>query len=61
MPQRLPLQQLHSDQGAAFVLADVMNGADIGMIEGRGGAGLALEALQLLEVEMLLVGTWRRR
>src|SRR5437867_7608483 len=38
-----------------------MNGADIGVIEGRGSTGLALEALQLLPIDMVLVGIWRRR
>jgi hypothetical protein len=43
------------------VLVDVMNAADIGLIEGGGGAGLALKPLQLLTIDMLLVGTRCRR
>jgi hypothetical protein len=32
----LPLQQLHSDEALAFMLVDLVDRADIGMIE-RGG------------------------
>ena len=48
--QGLALQQLHSDEGLAFVLADFVNRADVGMVQRRGGAGLALEAFQGLTV-----------
>ena len=34
MLERLPFQQLHHDEGLAFVSADVVNGADVGMVEG---------------------------
>ena len=44
--ESLALQQLHADEGLAFVLVDVVNGADVGMIEGGGGLGLSLEPLQ---------------
>ncbi|HEV8523761.1 MAG TPA: hypothetical protein VGQ71_04625 [Terriglobales bacterium] len=44
--QRLALHQLHSDEGLAVVLADVMNGADVRMVEGGGGRRLALETLR---------------
>jgi len=43
--QRLALQQLHADEGLALVLVDVVDRADIGVVEGRRGPGLALEAL----------------
>jgi hypothetical protein len=43
--QRLPMQALHDDEGAPLVLADVVDGADVGMIQGRGGLRLTLEAL----------------
>ena len=46
----LPLQQFHGDERPAFVLVDVVDGADVGVIEGGGGLGLALEALQGLMV-----------
>ncbi len=43
--ERRPVDQLHDDEAAAFVLADVVEGADVGVVEGRGGAGFALEPL----------------
>jgi hypothetical protein len=43
--ERGSLEQLHDDEVMAFVLADVMNGADVRVIEGRGRARLALEPL----------------
>src|ERR1700689_66600 len=46
MPQRHPLKTLHSNEGPALVLADVIDGADIGMIEGRGRLGFATKASQ---------------
>ena len=35
---------LHGDEGLAVLLADVVNRADVGMIQGRRSLGLALEA-----------------
>ena len=46
----LALQVLHDDEGLAFMLVNVVNGADVGMIERRGRAGFALEAFQRLAV-----------
>ena len=43
--QGLALQQLHHDEGLAFVLLDFVDGADIGMIQRGSGLRLALEAL----------------
>ena len=44
--QRGALQVLHDDEGAAVLLADVVNRADVGVIQGGGGAGLAPETVQ---------------
>ena len=44
--QRLPLQQLHRDEVLAFVLVDVIDRADVGVIERRSRLGLALESFQ---------------
>ncbi len=40
-----PLENFHDDEVLAFVLVHVVDGADVRMVEGRGGAGFALEAL----------------
>ena len=45
VPQRLPLQQLHGDEVLAVGFIDFVDRADIGMVERRGGKGLALESL----------------
>ncbi len=50
LAKRLAFEELHSDEGASFVLIDFVDGADVGMIERRGGAGFALEALEGLTV-----------
>src|ERR1051326_4441496 len=39
----LPVEQLHHKERMAGRFAHVVHGADIGMIERRSGAGLALE------------------
>src|SRR5664280_533996 len=36
----LPLQKLHGDEGTRVLFTDVVNRADVGMIERRGGLGL---------------------
>ena len=43
-------------KAAAVVFADVVDGADIGMIEGGGGFGFALEAFEGLRVASEIVG-----
>ena len=48
--QRLPLQELHHDEGLALVFIDVVNRADVGMIQRGGSPRLALEAFQRLAV-----------
>ena len=46
MLEGLALEALHGDEGDVFVFADFVDGADVGMVEGGGGAGFAAEALQ---------------
>ena len=46
--QRQPSSNSMTMKGLAVVLADVVDGADVGMVQRRGGAGFALEALQRL-------------
>jgi hypothetical protein len=43
---RSAIQGLHDNVRAAVLLADVMNGADVRMIQSGGRPGLALETLQ---------------
>ncbi len=54
--QRRAFQELHRDEGLVFVLADFVNGADVGMIESGGRAGFAPEAFESLRVVGKLVG-----
>ena len=54
--QRGAFQILHRDEGAAVLLADVMNGADVGMIQRGGGSSLAAEPAQRLPVPSEFVG-----
>jgi len=48
--QRLPFQVLHGDEGLAFMLADFVDGADVGMIERRGGPRFTLKPFEGLTV-----------
>ena len=54
--KRLPLQQLHGDEIPAVGLSDLVDRADVRVIQGRGGPGLALEALQRRRVFLQLSG-----
>lgn len=48
--QRLALQVLHDEEVHALVLADVVESADMQMVQTRDGARLALEALAAVRV-----------
>ena len=37
---------LHDDEGAAIMLADLMNRTDIGVVEGGGSTGFTAKALE---------------
>ena len=56
MFERLPFEQLHGNERAAFEFADIVNSADVRMIERRGGAGFAAEPLDGLGVLGNVVG-----
>src|SRR6266853_4193928 len=48
--ESLTFQELHHKEGVAFGFVNFINGADVGMVEGRGGPCLALKSLQSLMV-----------
>src|SRR5260370_39310279 len=48
--QREPVQKLHGDVGLVATLADVVNRADVGMVERGGGPSFTPETFQRLRV-----------
>src|SRR6185436_18727395 len=54
--QRRALQILHGDERAAVLLADVVDRADVGMVERRGGPGFTLKAAQGLGITRQIAG-----
>src|SRR5712691_2707535 len=46
----LPFKQLHRDEGLAIVLADFVDGADVGMVQSRGGSCFPPKAFERLWV-----------
>ncbi len=52
----MPVQKLHGDEGLAVLLADFVDGADVGMVQSGGGLRFALEARQRLRILGNIVG-----
>jgi hypothetical protein len=50
MLQRGPFEELHGDECLSFLLADVVDCANVGMIQRGGGLGFALKAGQSLRI-----------
>ena len=50
MLQRHPVQKLHGDERLLATLADVVNGADVGMVESGGGTSFTPETFQCQRV-----------
>src|SRR6185437_15963544 len=50
MLQRRTVEVLHGDEGVSILLANVVNGADVGMIERRSSFPFTSEAAQRLRV-----------
>ena len=48
--ERGAVQELHDQEGAVVFLADVVDGADVGMVQGRCGLGLAAKTFEGLAV-----------
>ena len=56
MFQGHPFEELHRDEGMAVLFADVVDGADVGMIESGGGLGLTPKSRQGLRVADYVIG-----
>jgi hypothetical protein len=50
VPECLPIKKLHRNKRLAVVFADLRNGANIGMVQGRSSLRLTVEAAQRLRV-----------
>ena len=51
-----PFEKLHRDEGMAILFANIVDGADVGMIESGGGLGLTSKSRQRLCISSHLVG-----
>src|SRR5271165_1548716 len=56
MLQRLPLEIFHDDEGEAALFANVVDGADVGVIKRRGGLRLAAKTAQRSGVADHVIG-----
>ena len=54
--QRRAVEELHHDEGPAVFLANVVDGADVGMIERRGRPGLTPETLKSQRIVGQIIG-----
>jgi len=52
----LAVEKFHGDEVAAFEFVDFVDGADVGMVEGGGGLGFALETFERLSVASEIFG-----
>jgi hypothetical protein len=57
VPERLPLQQFHGDEGSPIGLVDFVDSADVRMVQGRGSTSLPLETAEGL----LIAGEFVRK
>jgi hypothetical protein len=55
LPERLPVDELGGDEVRRLDVPDLVDGDDVGVVERRGGARLALEAAQVLAARRQLV------
>ena len=56
MLQRHAVKKLHGDERLPVLIVDLIDGADVGMVQGRSGLGLTLKAAQSLLVSGDLIG-----
>ena len=54
--ERLAVEKLHGDEGLAVLFADVVNGANVGVVQCGCGLGLALKAGERLRVAGYFIG-----
>ena len=54
--QGLAIEKLHGDEGLAVFLADVVNGANVGVVQGGCGLGFALKAGERLRIAGYFIG-----
>ena len=54
--ERGAFHEFHNDEGATVMILNVVNGANVGMVESGGGAGFALETFESLWVVGDVVG-----
>src|SRR6266705_579146 len=63
--QSLALEQFHGDEVLALVLADVVNRADVRVIQSRGRSGFALKTLESQRIPGIasrnFSASWRSR
>jgi hypothetical protein len=48
--ERLAVEKFHGDEGFAIGVADFVDGADVGMVQGGGGFGFAAETFESLRI-----------
>src|ERR1019366_6767111 len=56
MLQRHAIEEFHGNERSTVLLVNVVDGADVGMVQRRGGASFAPEALQRQPVVSQIVG-----
>src|SRR5579863_8208046 len=54
--ERGAFHELHDDEGAAVEFLNVVNGADVGMVQRRGGARFALKTFESLRIGCDVLG-----
>ncbi len=54
--ERLAVEEFHGDERMALVFANLINRADVGMVERGSGAGLAAKALERQKITRDIVG-----
>jgi hypothetical protein len=56
LTERFTVNEFHDDERMVVLLADIVNGADAGVIESGSGVGLPAETLQRLGILLHIIG-----